>query len=266
MDNFVGKMFKILNASVMSFIDAKFEKESRFEIIDEKDQEKYSPLVTYFIINSQHFRGSVTIARVTHVEKIFEISEDLSLQLQAFLIPSKSYMIKDSLSKLTTSSDNQIHQYVPKDVLFTLQVRRSIDILPFSPLGWVSSILASTNPYDTKNSQQGEIRRSSSRDNGSETGHINPSGIAKWRKPIMKVASQEYFSKAVNIIMNSSGVQTENSAASIQDSSIAKITNQNTSKQEVDKSSRPKEGAGTVAVHNNMNLNDILRERLTNFK
>ncbi|KAA6380826.1 MAG: hypothetical protein EZS28_023648 [Streblomastix strix] len=77
-----------------------------------------------YIIN----RGSETIALVTLVEKIFEIAEDLRLQLQVFHMSCKLYMIQDSLSKLTTSSDNQIHQYVPKKVLFALQVQRSIDM------------------------------------------------------------------------------------------------------------------------------------------
>ncbi|KAA6392963.1 MAG: hypothetical protein EZS28_011510 [Streblomastix strix] len=41
---------------------------------------------------------------------------------------------------------------------------------------------------------------------------------------------------------------------------------QGASQQEVDRSSQHKEEAGTVAVNYDMNLNDKLRERLTNFE
>ncbi|KAA6399789.1 MAG: hypothetical protein EZS28_004689 [Streblomastix strix] len=87
-----------------------------------------------------------------------------------------------------------------------------------------------------------------------------------WRGSRKKIASYEYLSKAVHMIMKGAGVQAKNSVTSIRKSSITKSIDQGASQQEVDRASRHKEGAGTVAVHYDMNLNDKLRERLTNFE
>ncbi|KAA6379028.1 MAG: hypothetical protein EZS28_025444 [Streblomastix strix] len=64
----------------------------------------------------------------------------------------------------------------------------------------------------------------------------------------------------------SADVQSWNSDTSVQKSSIMKNIYYEASKQEVDRTSRPKERASTVVVHFNINLNDGLRERLTNFE
>ncbi|KAA6374906.1 MAG: hypothetical protein EZS28_029565, partial [Streblomastix strix] len=69
-----------------------------------------------------------------------------------------------------------------------------------------------------------------------------------------------YLSKAVHMVMKDAGVQAKNSVTSIRKSSITKSIDQGASQQEVDRASRHKEGAGTVAVHYDMNLNDKLRE------
>ncbi|KAA6386755.1 MAG: hypothetical protein EZS28_017715 [Streblomastix strix] len=87
-----------------------------------------------------------------------------------------------------------------------------------------------------------------------------------WRESRKKIASYEYLSKAVHMVMKGAGVQDKNSVTSIRKSSITKSIDQGASQQELDRASRQKEGAGTMAVHYDMNLNDKLRERLTNFE
>ncbi|KAA6373230.1 MAG: hypothetical protein EZS28_031243, partial [Streblomastix strix] len=87
-----------------------------------------------------------------------------------------------------------------------------------------------------------------------------------WSKSRKQIASYKYLSKTVHIVMKGAGVQAKNSVTSIQKSSITQIIDQAASQQEVDGDSRHKEGAGTVAEHYDMNLNDKLRERLTNFE
>ncbi|KAA6361990.1 MAG: hypothetical protein EZS28_042483, partial [Streblomastix strix] len=87
-----------------------------------------------------------------------------------------------------------------------------------------------------------------------------------WHGSRKKIASYEYLSKAAHMIMKGAGVQAKNSVTSIGKSSITKSIDQGASQQEVDRASRHKEGAGTVAVHYDMNLNDKPRERLTNFE
>ncbi|KAA6361808.1 MAG: hypothetical protein EZS28_042665, partial [Streblomastix strix] len=87
-----------------------------------------------------------------------------------------------------------------------------------------------------------------------------------WRGSRKKIASYEYLSKAVHMTMKGAGVQAKNSVTSIRKSSITKSIDQGASQQEVDRASRHKEGVGTVAVLYDMNLNDQLRERLTNFE
>ncbi|KAA6374704.1 MAG: hypothetical protein EZS28_029770, partial [Streblomastix strix] len=87
-----------------------------------------------------------------------------------------------------------------------------------------------------------------------------------WCKSRKKIASYEYLSKAVHMVMNGAGVQAKNSVTSIRKSSITNSFDQGASQKKVDRASRHKEGAGTVAVHYDMNLNDKLRERLTNFE
>ncbi|KAA6397851.1 MAG: hypothetical protein EZS28_006624 [Streblomastix strix] len=81
-----------------------------------------------------------------------------------------------------------------------------------------------------------------------------------------KIASYEYLSKAVHMIMKGADVQAKNSVTSIRKSSITKSIEQRASQQEVDRAFRRKEGAGTVVVHYDMNLNDRLRETLINFE
>ncbi|KAA6371437.1 MAG: hypothetical protein EZS28_033037, partial [Streblomastix strix] len=71
---------------------------------------------------------------------------------------------------------------------------------------------------------------------------------------------------AANMVMKRADIQAKNSVTSMRESSITKRIGQGASQQEVDRASRHKEGAGTVAVHYDMNLNDKLRERLTNFE
>ncbi|KAA6393149.1 MAG: hypothetical protein EZS28_011325 [Streblomastix strix] len=68
------------------------------------------------------------------------------------------------------------------------------------------------------------------------------------------------------MVMKGAGVQAKNSATSIRKSFITKSIDQGASQQEVDRASRHKERAGTVAMRYDMNLNDKLRERLTNFE
>ncbi|KAA6361750.1 MAG: hypothetical protein EZS28_042724 [Streblomastix strix] len=68
------------------------------------------------------------------------------------------------------------------------------------------------------------------------------------------------------MITKGAGVQAKNSTTSIRKSSINKSIDQGALQQEVDRASRHKEGAGTVALHYDLNLNDRLRERLTNFE
>ncbi|KAA6375873.1 MAG: hypothetical protein EZS28_028600 [Streblomastix strix] len=75
-----------------------------------------------------------------------------------------------------------------------------------------------------------------------------------------KKASYEYLSKAVHKIMKGAGVQAKNSVTQILKSSITKSIDQDVSQQDVDRSSRHKEGAGTIAVHQDINLNDRLSD------
>ncbi|KAA6357318.1 MAG: hypothetical protein EZS28_047155 [Streblomastix strix] len=87
-----------------------------------------------------------------------------------------------------------------------------------------------------------------------------------WRPKNKKVSSYEYLSKAVHTIMQASGVKKGNSVTSIHKSSITKSINQGATIQEINRASRHKDGPSTVAVHYDMNLNDTVRERLTNFE
>ncbi|KAA6354469.1 MAG: hypothetical protein EZS28_050004, partial [Streblomastix strix] len=87
-----------------------------------------------------------------------------------------------------------------------------------------------------------------------------------WRPKNKKVSSYEYLSKAVHIIMQASGVKKGNSVTSIRKSSITKSIDQGATIQEINRASRHKDGPSTVAVHYDMNLNDTVRERLTNFE
>ncbi|KAA6380421.1 MAG: hypothetical protein EZS28_024052 [Streblomastix strix] len=87
-----------------------------------------------------------------------------------------------------------------------------------------------------------------------------------WRPKNKKVSSYEYLSKAVHIIMEASGVVKGNSVTSICKSSITKSINHGATIQEINRASRHKDGPSTVAVHYDMNLNDTIRERLTNFE
>ncbi|KAA6364713.1 MAG: hypothetical protein EZS28_039760 [Streblomastix strix] len=87
-----------------------------------------------------------------------------------------------------------------------------------------------------------------------------------WRESRSKITSYEHISKAVHMVMKGADVQAKNSVTSIRQSSITKSIDQGASYQEVDRAFRHKEGTGTVAVHYDMNLNDRLRERLTNFE
>ncbi|KAA6312012.1 MAG: hypothetical protein EZS28_056002, partial [Streblomastix strix] len=73
-------------------------------------------------------RGSAAVALVKLTDRILETAEDLNLQLHAFHIPGKLNVIPDSLSRLATSGDYQIHQDVLMEALFALQVRPSIDM------------------------------------------------------------------------------------------------------------------------------------------
>ncbi|KAA6396103.1 MAG: hypothetical protein EZS28_008367 [Streblomastix strix] len=66
--------------------------------------------------------------------------------------------------------------------------------------------------------------------------------------------------------MIGAGGQAKNSVISIRKSSFTKSIDQDASQQEVNRALRHKEGAGTVAVLYDMNLNDSLRERQTNFE
>ncbi|KAA6368547.1 MAG: hypothetical protein EZS28_035926, partial [Streblomastix strix] len=87
-----------------------------------------------------------------------------------------------------------------------------------------------------------------------------------WRPKNKKVSSYEYISKAVHIIMQASGVKKGNSVTSIRKSSITKSIDQGATIQEINRASRHKDGPSTAAVHYDMNLNDTVRERLTNFE
>ncbi|KAA6370685.1 MAG: hypothetical protein EZS28_033789, partial [Streblomastix strix] len=87
-----------------------------------------------------------------------------------------------------------------------------------------------------------------------------------WRPKNKKVSSYEYLSKAVHIVMQASGVKKGNSVTSICKSSITKSIDQGATIQEINRASRHKDGPSTVAVHYDMNLNDTVRERLTNFE
>ncbi|KAA6402697.1 MAG: hypothetical protein EZS28_001768 [Streblomastix strix] len=82
----------------------------------------------------------------------------------------------------------------------------------------------------------------------------------------MKASSYEYLSKAVHLVMSAAGVHKGNSVMSIRKSSITKTINQGATIQEISRASRHKDGSNTVAVHYDMNLNDTIRERLTNFE
>ncbi|KAA6316509.1 MAG: hypothetical protein EZS28_055250, partial [Streblomastix strix] len=73
-------------------------------------------------------RGSAAVALVKLTDRILETAEDLNLQLHAFHIPGKLNAIPDSLSRLATSGDYQIHQNVLMEALFALQVHPSIDM------------------------------------------------------------------------------------------------------------------------------------------
>ncbi|KAA6390780.1 MAG: hypothetical protein EZS28_013693 [Streblomastix strix] len=87
-----------------------------------------------------------------------------------------------------------------------------------------------------------------------------------WRAKNMKASSYEYLSKAVHLVMSAAGVHKGNSVTSIRKSSITKSINQGATIQEINRASRYKDGPSTVAVHYDMNLNDKIRERLTNFE
>ncbi|KAA6381516.1 MAG: hypothetical protein EZS28_022958 [Streblomastix strix] len=88
----------------------------------------------------------------------------------------------------------------------------------------------------------------------------------KWRESRQKIVSYEYLSKAVHMIMKGADDQAKNSVTSIRKSSSTKSIDQGASQQEVDRASRHKEGAGTVAVSYDVYFNDRLREGLTNFE
>ncbi|KAA6388084.1 MAG: hypothetical protein EZS28_016391 [Streblomastix strix] len=81
-----------------------------------------------------------------------------------------------------------------------------------------------------------------------------------------KLASYEYLSKTAQVVTKGADIQSWNSDSSVQKSSIIKSIYYGASKQEVDRTSRPKEKTSTIVVHFNINLNDGLRERLTNFE
>ncbi|KAA6375853.1 MAG: hypothetical protein EZS28_028621 [Streblomastix strix] len=88
----------------------------------------------------------------------------------------------------------------------------------------------------------------------------------QWRPKNKKVSSYVYLSKAVHIIMQASGVKKGNSVTSICKLSTTKSIDQGATIQEINRASRHKDGTSTVAVHYDMNLNDTVRERLTNFE
>ncbi|KAA6389301.1 MAG: hypothetical protein EZS28_015174 [Streblomastix strix] len=85
-----------------------------------------------------------------------------------------------------------------------------------------------------------------------------------WCESRKKIASYEYLSKAVHMVMKGAGVQAKNSVTSIRKSSIIRSIDQSASLQEVDRASQHKDGAGTVMVHYDIYLNDRLSEILTN--
>ncbi|KAA6384094.1 MAG: hypothetical protein EZS28_020382 [Streblomastix strix] len=87
-----------------------------------------------------------------------------------------------------------------------------------------------------------------------------------WRVKNMKASSYEYLSKAVHLVKSAAGAHKGNSVMSIRKSSITKRINHGAIIQEISRTSRHKDGPSTVVVHYDMNLNETIRERLTNFE
>ncbi|KAA6368918.1 MAG: hypothetical protein EZS28_035556 [Streblomastix strix] len=74
------------------------------------------------------------------------------------------------------------------------------------------------------------------------------------------------MSKAVHMVMNAVGINKKETVTSIRKAFITKGIDQGATKQEIDRFSMHADGSGIVQGHYDMNLNDKIRERLSNFE
>ncbi|KAA6388517.1 MAG: hypothetical protein EZS28_015955, partial [Streblomastix strix] len=87
-----------------------------------------------------------------------------------------------------------------------------------------------------------------------------------WLQSKGKEETYEEMSKAVHMVMNAVGINKKETVTSIRKASITKGIDQGATKQEIDRFSMHADGSGIVQGHYDMNLNDKIRERLSNFE
>ncbi|KAA6363137.1 MAG: hypothetical protein EZS28_041337 [Streblomastix strix] len=81
-----------------------------------------------------------------------------------------------------------------------------------------------------------------------------------------KEETYEWMSKAVHLIMNAVGINKKETVTSILKGFITKEIDQGATKLEIDRFSMHADDSGIVQRHYDMNLNDKIRERLSNFE
>ncbi|KAA6381391.1 MAG: hypothetical protein EZS28_023081, partial [Streblomastix strix] len=185
-----------------------------------------------------------------HIQERAEIKRKLSEQehlgctISSIMAFSTLHLAEIYRASVIQLEDNvwQLSASIWKGDNYDLSVTfRPLSNLKVCPTSWLSSWIALRNEEDR-------------------------SKALWWRPKNKKVSSYEYLSKAVHIVMEASGVVKEYSVTSIRKSQITKSINQGATIQEINRASRHKDGPSTVAVHYDMNLNDTIRERLTNFE
>ncbi|KAA6404083.1 MAG: hypothetical protein EZS28_000385 [Streblomastix strix] len=87
-----------------------------------------------------------------------------------------------------------------------------------------------------------------------------------WLPSKKKIESYEKMSKAVHMVMNSVGIEKKETMTSIRKSAITKGIDQGATKYEIDRFSMHADGSGIIQGHYDRNLNDRIRERLSNFE
>ncbi|KAA6356505.1 MAG: hypothetical protein EZS28_047968 [Streblomastix strix] len=87
-----------------------------------------------------------------------------------------------------------------------------------------------------------------------------------WLQSKGKEETYEEMSKAVHMVMKAVGINKKETVTSIRKASITKGIDQGATKQEIDRFSMHADGSGIVQGHYDMNLNDKIRERLSNFE
>ncbi|KAA6354678.1 MAG: hypothetical protein EZS28_049795, partial [Streblomastix strix] len=87
-----------------------------------------------------------------------------------------------------------------------------------------------------------------------------------WLIEKKRIATYEEASKAVHQIMAEAGIPDNPAVTSIRKSSMTKSIDQGATKTQINRATRHKKGTDTVAHHYDKNLNDNLRQRLSEFE